>query len=79
MICTLPWTHYTEDHPVPGYVHAFAIESCETCGHPVEAANAIGVAYRDANHHGMTRMERRLPEQYYDEDSGMCRCTDCLD
>lgn len=70
-------THYVPNPDKPGWCHAIAIESCETCGGPAEACNSLQIQIADAKRLRLQRLERRLPEQYYDEDLGQCVCDEC--
>lgn len=65
-----------------GWFHVFTVEPCESCDQPAEGANAVHLHPRAAGEAlfqaaGLGRYERRLPEQWYDEERGACVCAAC--
>lgn len=53
----------------------FFMESCETCERPAQAANAVTLM--NPNDFRLIMTEELPPEQFWDDDSGQCKCGDC--
>lgn len=72
-----PWTHFSPQSN--GTFLGFCVEECETCNKKCQAANAVNLhETRDRLLSlGMVELPGALPEQWYDEESGQCKCDDC--
>ena len=75
---SLPWSHFA---PLPGksYFLGFDVETCETCGATVQAANAINLhePRQRLLSLGLTEIPAPLPEQFYNDELGQCDCESC--
>lgn len=73
-----PWSHFT---PLAGerYFIGFSVEQCETCGADVQAPNAINLheSRERLLSLGMVELPTQLPEEWYDDESGQCKCDAC--
>ncbi len=72
-----PWSHFTAQ--ANGTFLGFDVEDCETCGVKVQAANAVNLheSRERLLSLGMVELPHALPEQWYDEPSGQCKCDAC--
>ena len=61
-----------------GYLVLGEIERCETCGRMVQAANAVKILPPyPPEIEVLPRLDNPPPEQFYDDDTGMCQCEEC--
>lgn len=69
------WTHF---HPASKTL--FDVTDCETCGRTIEAPNAV-TGCDPVEHYrkmGLLIVTERLPQGYYDDDTGMEVCDGCI-
>jgi hypothetical protein len=73
---TCPTHFVVEDRT---HVHAFDIETCDSCGCQAEAANAVGIRTTAAQMRmlGSKELTERLPELGYCDALGMAVCPAC--
>lgn len=75
----LPWSHFT---PVAGrpYFLGYCVESCEVCGQPTQASNAVNLHETRERllSLGMTERPTLPPEEWHVEELGHTACEDCI-
>lgn len=53
----------------------FFMEKCETCGNDAQAANAVTLF--NPQDFQLTEVKELPPEQWWDDETGQCKCDDC--
>ena len=72
-------THYCTNNPNSHL--GFELGKCETCGGDVQEANAVNLCEPENRMAslGLKKWEGVVPaEQFYNEDTDMCVCENCL-
>jgi hypothetical protein len=70
-------THFYVD-PQSGKITAFSLDSCETCGHLIQAANSLTLLDPALLvRFGMVESDVLPPTGWHDEDTGMEVCEVC--
>jgi len=70
----MSWKHY---HVNGEAVTLLNVDTCETCGRRIQAANAVGGCLAETTKYvrlGMRKIDTLPPEGYHDEESGMEKC-----